>query len=403
MVVKRILSTLFVRASVAFINLLVLLLSARLLGSTIVGQISLIILNISLVQILNEIYTGSALVHFIPKLNLKKVYAGGFLWTFGSVLILNLFFYLFGIGDSNYALHSAVLSLLLILHSFHMVILLAKEKIRLYNSLYLLQALLLLIVLLVLVYWKGDRKLQSYLIALYSAYGFSLLCSSLAIWELLKSPEKNTEYRFSSLISKGITNQLGNLAHTLSNRFNYYVIGASAWLGVYANSSSLIESLWIVSGSAAPIVLSHVANRQEEEKNPSMVLYIAKICFAISLACVFVLYFIPNAWFVELLGKDFTETKSLMLYLSPGVLAISFSTIISHYFSGLGQQRVQLMANLAGLLCTLCLSVYLIGSYRLKGACLTASIAYAVQALILFLVFLKQKRFTRRELFGLTH
>jgi len=400
-VLKNILSTLFTRGLVAVLNLLVLLFSARQLGSSLVGEISLIILNISLVQILNEIYTGSALVHFIPKFNLRSVYYGGLFWTMASVLILNTVFWLFNIGDIKYSLQTTALSFLLILHSFHMVILLAREQIKVYNLLLFLQAFTLLSVLYLLVYVSGLKRVESYITALYLAYSLPLLLSSLAVGRLLKAGNGNLDYDFKLIISKGITNQLGNLAHTLSNRFNYYIIGASAWLGVYANSTSLVESIWLISGSAAPIVLSHMANSGEKDKNSRLVLFIAKICFLLSLFCVIILYFLPNELFVFILGQDFTETKSLMLYLSPGILAISFSTIISHYFSGLGQQRVQLLANSAGLLCTLVLSVYLIGNHGLKGACLTASIAYGVQALILTVVFITQQQFKLRDLLSL--
>lgn len=398
---NNILYTLITRGAVAIINLLVLLFAARNLGSSLVGEISLIVLNISLIQILNEIYTGSALVHFIPKVNLRKMYYGGLLWTIASVLVLNVLLYAFGIGAAKYSIQTTALSFLLILHSFHMVILLAREKIKMYNLLLLLQAFTLLSVLYALVYLNGLKSTESYITALYLAYSIPLLFSSWAILGLLKQEDDYPNCDYKGIISKGITNQLGNLAHTLSNRFNYYIIGASAWLGVYANSTSLVESIWLISGSAAPMVLSHMANSGEKDKNSRLVLFIAKICFLLSLFCVFILYFLPNELFVYVLGQDFSETKSLMLYLSPGILAISFSTIISHYFSGLGQQKIQLLANSAGLLCTLLLSVYLIGNFGLKGACLTASIAYTVQAMILSLVFVKQQNFCIKELLSL--
>jgi O-antigen/teichoic acid export membrane protein len=400
-VLNNILSTLFTRGLVAILNLLVLLFAARNLGSSLVGEISLIILNISLVQILNEIYTGSALVHFIPKYNLRRVYFGGLLWTIASVLMLNTVLYFFHVGQAKHSLQTTALSFLLILHSFHMVILLAREQIKMYNLLLFLQAFTLLSVLFVLVHLSGLKEVESYITALYFAYSLPLLLSSLALSRLLKAEDSIRDFNFKLIISKGITNQFGNLAHTLSNRFNYYIIGASAWLGVYANSTSLVESIWLISGSAAPMVLSHMANSGEKDKNSRLVLFIAKICFLLSLLCVFILYFLPNDLFVFILGQDFTETKSLMLYLSPGILAISFSTIISHYFSGLGQQKIQLLANSAGLLCTLLLSVYLIGDFGLKGACLTASIAYTVQALILSVVFMRQQNFKMNELLSL--
>ena len=223
---NNILSTLFTRGLVAILNLLVLLFAARNLGSSLVGEISLIILNISLVQILNEIYTGSALVHFIPKYNLRRVYFGGLLWTIASVILLNTVLYLFHVGQTKHSLQTTALSFLLILHSFHMVILLAREQIKMYNLLLFLQAFTLLSVLYVLVQLSGQKKVESYITALYFAYSIPLFLSSLALSRLLKTEDDIRDYDFKLIVSKGITNQLGNLAHTLSNRFNYYIIGA---------------------------------------------------------------------------------------------------------------------------------------------------------------------------------
>ena len=88
-----------------------------------------------------------------------------------------------------------------------------------------------------------------------------------------------------------------------------------------------------------------------------------------------------------------------MLHLSPGILCISFSTVISHYFSGSGNQRVQLVANSLGLLTTVCTSYYLVSRYQLIGACYAASLSYFVAALVLVVTFMKQNKFKLNSLF----
>jgi Na+-driven multidrug efflux pump len=88
-----------------------------------------------------------------------------------------------------------------------------------------------------------------------------------------------------------------------------------------------------------------------------------------------------------------------MLYLSPGILCISFSTVISHYFSGLGKQGVQLMANCLGLVATICLAPFLISRYQLIGACYATSISYCIQALVLTIAFMNQNKFNLKEFF----
>jgi O-antigen/teichoic acid export membrane protein len=101
---------------------------------------------------------------------------------------------------------------------------------------------------------------------------------------------------------------------------------------------------------------------------------------------------LPESFYTWLLGKDFTGAKSIMMYLSPGVLSISFSTVISHYFSGLGKQRVLLLANLSGLTVTLATCYYFISTYGTVGACYATSLSYMAQATVLTILFMMKNR-----------
>jgi len=60
--------------AVSLINLGILLLTSRYLGTRTRGEISLWVLNIFIFQMLAEIFTGYSLVHFIPKTDFKKIF-----------------------------------------------------------------------------------------------------------------------------------------------------------------------------------------------------------------------------------------------------------------------------------------------------------------------------------------
>ncbi|MEO6303240.1 MAG: hypothetical protein ABIP51_08705, partial [Bacteroidia bacterium] len=78
---KNIIHSLFTKGVVAIINFFILIVSSRYLGVSSRGEISIFILNIAIIQIVNEIYTGYSLVYFIPKFNLKKMYVLGLIYT----------------------------------------------------------------------------------------------------------------------------------------------------------------------------------------------------------------------------------------------------------------------------------------------------------------------------------
>lgn len=413
---KNIISSFFARGGIAVLNLLILLISTRQLGSGVVGQISLLIVNIAIVQIINEIYTGYSLVYYIPKSSLGRLYKTGLGWVLASTLLLNLFLLLLstirdswlpatGHADSGRPdmwLHGLLLSLAITLHSFHCVILLAKEKISAYNWLMLCPPTITLLVLSLQIFLLQNRTAQSYITALYVSYFVSALLSFCFMPRLLKSGSlPGAAFSLAAILRNGFINQLGNLAHTLSNRYNYYLIGAAALLGVYASATSLIESIWIIGGSIAPMMLSRVANTHNAKTNIRLTLLLSKLSFLLSLFCVGIILLLPESFFTFLLGKDFSNTKQIMLHLAPGVLCISFSTVISHFFSGQGIQKVQLLANSLGLLVTICSSYYLIMRYQIIGACYAASLSYFTASLVLVTVFMKQNDFRLKDLFSI--
>jgi O-antigen/teichoic acid export membrane protein len=401
---KNILSTIFTKGFVALINLAILLVSSKQLGGDIRGQISLLILNIAIIQLINEIYTGYALVYFIPKFSLKKVYSVGVLWTVIFTIIctiaLGVLFLFFKIGSNDQWLHLLILSFIIILHSFHGVIILAKERIKIYNFLNFFQPFLLLTTLMVCIFYAGYKSVNSYIIALYVSFGTSLIFSSLQMLSVFKHEEhKDLPFEPKQIVKNGFFNQLANLSHMLSNRYNFYLLGNTALVGVFSSSSSLIESIWIISGSVSPIILTYIANAKNPNNNSRITFLLAKLCFLLSVFCVVVLLFIPVDFFTFLLGKDFSNTKNVMLFLSPGILFISFSTIISHYFAGLGKQKYIVLANGLGLISTIALSPFFIARYQLIGACYATCVSYFVASIVLTVLFMRENKFNLLSLF----
>jgi O-antigen/teichoic acid export membrane protein len=354
----------------------------------------------AIIQIVNEVYTGSAIVYFLPKFHLRRIYVAGFTWTLFCILVLNAIFFIFRIGIPDLALHALILSFLSTLHGFHNVILLGKGKMQTYNFLVFFQPLVLFAVLVVNVFFLDIRSVSAQVIAMYISWGLSLLISSMKVAQLIANDI--TVSRMSRLLDvfrNGFLNQLGNLAHTLSNRFNYYIIGGASLVGVYSTASSLIESVFIISGSVSPVILTRIANRKDGEKSAAVTFVLARMCFILSVCCVLMIMVLPDSFFTFFLGNDFKGVKTLMLLLSPGIVSVSFVVVISHYFSGLGIQKVQLIANALGLLTVVILGPLLISRFGIKGAAIAASCAYIVQALVPVAVFMRQNGFRFRQLF----
>lgn len=398
---KKIIHTLFSKGSSAFINFAILLITSKVLGGEIRGEISVFVLNIAIIQIVNEIYTGYTLVHFIPKFSFKKLYQFGFIWVLVCTALLSLIFYFFRIRMGGNWFHLFFLSFIVILHSFHLVFILGKEKIKLYNWLSFSQPLILLLSLLVFIFVLQQKSITSYIISMYISFIPPAIGSSIYIFKEYSHPIKQELFLAKQIFTNGFYNQFAALTHMLSNRYNYYLLSTNLLVGVYSSATSLIESVWLISGSVTPIILTQVANSKQNEENKHITFVLAKLCFLLSGFCVAVLYFIPDDFFVFLLGDDFTETKHIMLLLSPGILSMSFSQIIVHYYSGIGQNKTIAIANLCGFITTISLGYTLVSNYGVSGACFTSSISFFVTSLIFLIVFMRKHHFKIMDLFEL--
>lgn len=400
--IKNILQTLFSKGFVAVINFLILILSAKYLGVNTRGEISLFILNIANIQIINEIYTGYSLVYFVPKFNLKRIFINGIIWTFITTSLSNLAFFLIGKEIKGFEIDMYLLSLLIILNTFNMVNLLAREKVKTYNFLSVLQPLVLLLGILFFTVVKHDYTFRAYVLPLYISFSVAFLISFISVLKLVKQPDEKTEFSFKSILENGFFCQLAGWFHLLANRFSLYFFSTSALVGLYSAASSLIESVWIIATGISPIVLSKIANTGDTEFNRGITFTLAKASLILSTVAVLIVYFLPNELFTYLLGKDFSPIKGVMLWIAPGILFISFSTIISHYFSGLGKLKFIAFCNFCGFAITLALAPFLIKIYGVKGAAFVANCSYGVSSLALFIGFVITTKLKLRDVFNFT-
>lgn len=395
---RNILHSVFTKGAVAAINFLILLISARYLGADSRGEINILVVNIAIIQILNEVYTGYSLIYFIPKFDLKKIFFTGLFFTLTACTLGNSIFYTLNKLIPDYEILSAVISLVVILNTFNCVIILGKQNIVLYNFLCLLQPLLLLIGMMVGIFVLSDYTIHSYL---YPMLGSFLAVFPISLFSVLRSAftepsEQNFEIK--PILRYGIICQLGVLMYLLSNKYSYYLLPGNKEVGLYGTASSLIESVLIIANGISPVLLAKVVNSEKSERHAEITLLLSKASLLLSLIAVLILFILPSTIFIFLLGDGFSEIKTYMLWYAPGILIMSFISIINNYFSAVGKLEKVLVSNLFGFILTLFLAPYFVSTYGIKGAALTADLSYGVTAIVIGFIFFKSNKFQFRDL-----
>ncbi len=389
---KNIINSVATKGIVAVINFIILIFSSKYLGVSSRGEISILILNIAIIQIINEIFTGYSLVYFIPTYNLKKIVVAGVLYTLIACSICNSVFYILKKQLPNYEWLSYFISLIIILNTFNCVIILAKQKIRLYNFLNIIQPIILLIGLVISTQVYKNYRFTAFFYPMLISFIVAFTISMVATFKLILASKTTLHFSIKPIFINGFFCQMAVLMHIACNRYSYYLLPNSADVGLYSSASSLIESILIICNGISPVLLSKIANQGNTERNQQLTLSLSKLSFVLSIVGVGLIAILPNTFFIFMLGADFIHIKYYMLLYAPGILMISFMAIISHYFSALGKLKTILVCNSFGFIATISLAPLLIKNMGIEGAAITANIAYLLNAITIGYVFFKTNK-----------
>jgi O-antigen/teichoic acid export membrane protein len=271
---------------------------------------------------------------------------------------------------------------------------LGKNNIKNYNLLTLLNPLLILAALLILYFIFKKTALNTIYPAYYAGIGIVLLIgiAGLAEKETFRAFKIGSS-EIKSLMRYGVSNEFNYLIQFLNYRLSYYFIARMlglSQLGVFSIVVSVSEAVWIISRSMSAIHFSNVINSDDQLKSRHETIVFVKQSFLISSLVLALSVLIPQSVYQFVFGNEFGNVKTLIIYLLPGILAISVSNLFGHYFAGKGKLNVVRNKSLVGLIATLFLLPLLIRKYQLTGVCITLNISYILSSLYLWLSFRKE-------------
>jgi len=366
---------------------------------------SLIVLGITIIQLVTDLLAGSALVYYGSRSNLGQLLFPAYIWvalviaTFYGLFILtnNWFPELTSLAVPNgYAIHILSLALLSGVMVTHYNLLLGKGRIKTYNIIFTIQISMTLVVFMFQLFVMKNTNVEAYLTGMYFGYGIAAIGGFIAVVAgsermRIKGWPETTR----NVLKYGIITQTANILNIGNNRLSFYVIrhflGLSV-LGVYNAGIQLTEGLRVIGQSIAVVQFSTISNTNEPEYARTLTIRLMKLSVLLTATALLVLLVIPENIYSLLLTKDFSDVKPVIIALSPGVMALAINNIFSHYFSGMGNPKINLHAKITGLVFTLMLLFILIPAFGIIGAALTASISYIATIIHQYIVFEKQTK-----------
>lgn len=372
------------RAWTTLANLLVIMVAGHLLGAEGLGAISLVVLAITLIQLLNNVVGGGALVHLVPRAPLPALLRPAYGWAVLTALVAFAVLKLLPLVPDGLSGHVVVLALMQSFYTIHLNVLLGRQRIAAYNRITALHGLVLLVVFAALVRMPGGASVEAYVQASYAAFATTLGLSAWALVQRAPDPAMpEVEGLLRRMLMQGMHVQGANTMQLLNYRFAYYLIehfqGLAA-LGVYSVATQLAEGAWLVPRSLGMVLYSAVSNEVTAERQRALTLTVFKASVAAAAAALLVALLLPDAVYALLFGAEVHGVRPLLACLAPGIAAMAASQAYSHYFSGVGRNVHNAVGSGLGLVVTIGAGLVLVPTWGTMGAALTASLAYAVNA-----------------------
>ncbi|TAH01897.1 MAG: hypothetical protein EAZ15_06365 [Sphingobacteriales bacterium] len=388
---KKIISTYQANLIIAALSFFTVWLTAKYLGTVGRGEISLFLLNLSVVQIVSSVVGRGAMVYLYNRHSISNILVLTVIWAILTSIFVSSVLFLFNMIESNMLLNTIILSLLSALFFNNYGILLGANRFFAYNFIRVIQTALTMLVFLLLFYVYNLASFGHYIIAMYISFSIAVFISFYAIFrkEKLTKPEnlKTTLFDFfklGGLNQLSTIIQLGNYRATMYMLSKYVSLGAS---GVFSLALTLTEAAWMLKDSIVTSHHSHVSshhNHLEAAKNNTKFMLLSGLGTFLIMVVALV---IPLSIYIKIFGKDFEAVKQILFLLSPGIVALAVGSVISHYFSGTGKLKYCTLTSFAGLIVVLVFGFVLIPKYGVNGAALANTLSYSTTSALLLVIY----------------
>ena len=397
----NIVQTFISRFLILILNFGLVIYSTNMWGSDGKGIISIVIANITIISFITNIFSGSSVTYFASKQKTEQIVLYGYLWSVLVGVLVPLALSLF--QDSDYTFYLVGLSVLSAFLTTNINLFVGQRNIKMFNLYTILQQALHVIFLAILIYGFNYLSVTTYFVAQMWCLGVLFLVSS---YQVLKKCQLS-KIRFSGKIQKlifsyGWKTQLSAFIQFLNYRLSFYFLEfykGIASVGIFSIGVAFSEAIWTVSRSLSVILYSDVVNSNNENEILIKAKTSLKISFLITLGFIIFVVLLPSQVYTLIFGKDFSQTKKIILLLSPGILSIAVSNIIGFYFAGINKLRILNVKSIIGLIFTLIASVFVIPKWGIVGACIVTSISYCLSSSVLFWKFYQITDFRVKDFF----
>lgn len=377
---KTIFQTYWTRLASSALHLLVVVLTAKILGAEGKGLTSLITTSILIIILFNDLLGGTALVYLSPRHNLLHLLIPSYAWAIVMAAGFGFAIAFLDVLPPEYYWHLALISLLHALSSIHLTLLIGMEKIKENNLFFMLKISSQLLVLVLFFFVMNRQDVMAFVYSLYVANFVIFLLSLYPVWRHVSANNlSGFGHSLRQLIRYGFIAQFANIIQFLNYRFSFYLLNYffnPAAVGIYSISLAVAEIIWLMSKSIALVQYARIANTTDPAYAIRLTVKLVKISFISVLLFMLPALLLPNSVYAWIFGPEFGEARIALLAMAAGIGCWGLATILTGYFAGRGLYHINTIGSGIGFVVTMAAGIILIPKWSWTGAGLTASLSF---------------------------
>ncbi len=393
---KKIFGTIISKSLTSICNFLVVILTAYYLGAEGRGEMAIIVMGFSIINLFQGLVGGSALVYLTPRYHFFSILISSYVWAILMSLMVGSALLLFNLYPAAYFKDLILISFLQGILSANQLLLLGKERIKEQNFLEITKAIIL--VLAMLLHFVILKKF-SLISIIHSIYLSVLIPTIVSFFYLKKHLDSfyilNIKYLIKDFFKYGFSMQLNQISQLFNYRFCFYLLDkfqGKATLGIFSIAIAVAETAWVICRSIATIQYTRISNSNDDNYKTELTVSFSKLSLMATIPVLTTMLLLPKNIYISLFGIEFESIQTIILALTPGIMALSFFTIINHYYAGIGKNVVNVKGALIGNISLLFFGFILIPKYAAIGAGIANSMAYIFMLAFLVRIFAKEQK-----------
>jgi O-antigen/teichoic acid export membrane protein len=364
---------------------------SRILGPADRGVCALYLLIIAIVLGISDIAGGSASAFLLKQFNAAILQKVQMAWSLiPSFLVPFIFFCAKAVSGIEFFLLMFA-SWMHCAWTMQQHVLLGLHKFSRFNLSNLLVPFFILMFFLLFNYF-GLKGRITYLSALLLVWTMASIIGMNFLAKLKKAVEPEVSLVSVKYIFRtGFSNQMAHIISITNSRLIFFILPATT-LGLWSNSLSIIEALFLIPGSLGQVTYALLAgktNHSQKEEHFANAFW-ANILVMVGAIVIFLL--LPDSFYVYLFGADFSGIKPLIIAILPGSFFFTQYLILSYRQSASGLFFNNFKSLLTGLTINMLFSTYHIstGVFTLESGITGLVLGWTFSAFAAF-YFLQKK------------